>query len=580
MDILGICGDGILCLALVAAVGTIGLLAYRAGSSRRYLCTEAAYLAGAFLPALSISAAGTGLLQQLAYAAGVAFFALWALPAAFKYYRLPAAFFAGAIVFSIYSFAGAAALAAASGFIIASCFFSVMLLGPHEKACAKAKSAKLVYAAVFNVLCVWLALTGIPFAILLAGLSASFVLASSAFSISLLGSGNGRYGKEASAEAASISTGDSNASYASSLESQIGQHGKVAGDIAHDINNVLTPVIGRCEMALERKGLSDDAYIEIKHALAAANRAKVLMGQLLAHYKDYTGSSAIVNLPDLLKDSLKIISQNKSLGVSLHISTPIDDLQVMVVPENIHKIIFSVAKICGIASEAKPNMLTVEQSIVHIDENIAPLNQGIYSAVSFIFPCTGKLLDMPGFLDLESSLAEANGGALLADIVAGVARVQLFLPAYFGEASIETPLAEVSMRSETIMVIDDEKPIAQMLKQRLSGYGYNVEAYTEPLSALEAYSLRPCSYHLLVTDFTMPNLSGTALSKAVLAKNPEQKILLVTGYSDQVSEKLISSLGIRAIAYKPFDFKKLELQIRRLLDTSQIDIAELQNNLY
>jgi CheY-like chemotaxis protein len=150
----------------------------------------------------------------------------------------------------------------------------------------------------------------------------------------------------------------------------------------------------------------------------------------------------------------------------------------------------------------------------------------------------------------------------------------IFLPATGKRASSETYQAGVQTGgSERILFVDDELPIVRMGSQTLSRLGYQVSECTGSLEALNMFRSGTDHFDLVITDMTMPNMSGDELAKALLAIRPDIPIILLTGYSKRVDERTMAAIGIKAFAFKPIIRKELAAMVRDVLDGASLTLA-------
>ena len=121
--------------------------------------------------------------------------------------------------------------------------------------------------------------------------------------------------------------------------------------------------------------------------------------------------------------------------------------------------------------------------------------------------------------------------------------------------------------NERILVVDDDEQIVRMEYQMLSSLGYQVTTHTNSEDALSAFQSHPQDFELIITDMTMPRLTGAALAQKVLAIRPEMPIILCTGFSELISEEKAKELGIREFLMKPIIKKKLSQVVRKVLNS-------------
>ena len=129
------------------------------------------------------------------------------------------------------------------------------------------------------------------------------------------------------------------------------------------------------------------------------------------------------------------------------------------------------------------------------------------------------------------------------------------------------PITELPAGSERILLIDDEEALIEVGKAMLSPLGYRITATTRPEEALEWFRNEPDNFDMVITDMTMPKVSGSELAKQVLAIRADTPILLITGYSEKINRETALSLGIRDMVFKPLDTAELAQIVRKVLDS-------------
>jgi DNA-binding NtrC family response regulator len=172
-------------------------------------------------------------------------------------------------------------------------------------------------------------------------------------------------------------------------------------------------------------------------------------------------------------------------------------------------------------------------------------------------------------LAIVHGLVKASGGAIsVASTIGQGTTFRIFFPTVLDQAGEEPPQTLVSsgQGSERIFVIDDEQAIVAMEKIALERLGYQVRRFADSEEALAAFRADPQGCDLVVTDQTMPHLSGMELAKEFLAIRPDLPIILSTGYSSQASEEEALRVGIRRFIMKPVDIGQLAAAIREILD--------------
>ncbi|RZB33351.1 MAG: hypothetical protein SRB2_04119, partial [Desulfobacteraceae bacterium Eth-SRB2] len=146
----------------------------------------------------------------------------------------------------------------------------------------------------------------------------------------------------------------------------------------------------------------------------------------------------------------------------------------------------------------------------------------------------------------------------------------IFFPAVEKEAMVETETGEeLPTGGERILFIDDEESLVKMGQQRLERLGYKVEATISPIEALELFRSQPDQFDLVITDLTMPKMTGDKLVKEILNIRPDIPLILCTGFSDKIDEKKANAIGASDYIEKPLDKRDFAFIIRKVLDIKQ-----------
>jgi len=142
---------------------------------------------------------------------------------------------------------------------------------------------------------------------------------------------------------------------------------------------------------------------------------------------------------------------------------------------------------------------------------------------------------------------------------------------------VSEPDGEIKGGSETILFVDDEESMVNLNRQRLERLGYQVKSTTKPLQALEWFSADPDHFDVIITDMTMPRMTGDRLTKEILTIRPEMPVIICTGYSERMSEKDAEAFGVRKYIEKPIDTRNLAAALREVLDEGPSSVAPMQD---
>jgi CheY-like chemotaxis protein len=258
-------------------------------------------------------------------------------------------------------------------------------------------------------------------------------------------------------------------------------------------------------------------------------------------------------------------------------------------PTHIHQIVMNLCTNAAHAMEPDGGVLTVDLSQVDLtDQDIRlhpELNPGIHIKLSVSDTGRGipekireKIFD-PYFttkdkekgtglgLSMVHGIIKNCGGAIYVYSEPGKGSVfHVYIPGIsqeiFEKQLLEAPLP---VGTETILFVDDEKPLVEMGSQMLTMLGYQVVPSTSPLDALEIFRNTPEKFDLVISDMTMPKMTGDKLAAHLLEIKADLPIILCTGFSNKISDDKVAELGVRALVFKPLAQKDLALHVRKAL---------------
>ena len=370
--------------------------------------------------------------------------------------------------------------------------------------------------------------------------------------------------------------------------------GTLAGGIAHDFNNILFPIIGYTEMVMDDVQEDSVARSNLEQVLKAANRATDLVRQILAFSRQSEQELKPLRIQLLMKEILKLL--RASLPSTIEIRHNIDNKcgPVMADPTQMHQLIMNLCTNAYHAMREKGGVLEVILTEVELDsDDLSPnldLNPGTY--LKLIVSDTGHGMDRiimerifepffttkdPGEgtgmgLSIVHGVVKSHGGRITVYSEPGEGTTfQVYLPRIDIEGTEReiTPTEPVPLGKERILFVDDEVQIVQMMQQMLESLGYHVTARTSSIEALEAFHSQPDKFDLILTDQTMPNMTGAKLAEKLIEVRPDIPIILFTGFSERITEENAKTIGIRQYVMKPVVRGELARAIRRVLDQEE-----------
>jgi signal transduction histidine kinase len=367
--------------------------------------------------------------------------------------------------------------------------------------------------------------------------------------------------------------------------------GTLAGGIAHDFNNILSIILGNTELALAEKTTSQAVRQNLDQILTASLRAREMIQQLLSFSRNEESYSKPLNLNRVLEDSLKLM--RSSLPTNIVIDRDICDTRCTIMADatQIHQVMLNLCTNAAHAMEPDGGVLSIGLESVVLKNTTATehadLAPGNYARL--VVADTGQGIEEhiierifdPYFTTKETGKGTGMGLSVVLGIIqSSSGSIQAFSqPGQFTKFHIYLPLVDVDVESEPvllpqrhmtggkehILLVDDEAMLVDMMHQVLDQLGYTVSAFADSGSALEAFLTSPSDYDLILTDMTMPGMTGTGLAKAVMKVRQDLPIILCTGYNEQLCDENLDTLGIKALIMKPVGMQQLAETIRNVL---------------
>ncbi len=368
--------------------------------------------------------------------------------------------------------------------------------------------------------------------------------------------------------------------------------GTLAGGIAHDFNNILGAIIGYAEM-LQMYDVPEDSPMRpnLDQVLKAGHRAKDLVKQILAFSRQSEKELKPVQLHPIVKEVIKFL--RATLPATIEIRQQIDAATGAVLADTtqIHQVIMNLCTNAHHAMWEHGGILDVSLAQIKINEREASqfeeLDPGVYLKISVSDTGHGMTPDIldrifdPYFTTKEKGVGTGMGlavvhgiikrhkGAISVDSHPGKGtRFNVYIPVIEGQAGLEPEAFEpLPMGNERILFIDDELALADLGKQMLERLGYHVETRTSPSEACELFNNRPGHFDLVITDMTMPQMTGEELTKELIDIQPDIPVILCTGFSEKMSVAKARLLGIRGFLLKPITIRDLADTVRNVLDS-------------
>ncbi len=375
--------------------------------------------------------------------------------------------------------------------------------------------------------------------------------------------------------------------------------GQLTGGIAHDFNNILAAIMGYTILAKQRADTQADDKQQsyLAEILAGSERATGLVKQMLAFGRTSAGSPEALSLITAIQDCARMIKPIIPSSINFQVVSVNSHISVLADPIHLQQILMNLCLNASDALQGKGRLDVIADLRVIANEQCSACHAAItgeYASIRFIdngsgieSQVIGKIFD-PFFttkaagkgtgmgLSMVHGLVHKNHGHIKVHSTPGHGtEFELLLP--LNHAVFTNPVAPnvthpistnakyAHQQPPHILVIDDEESVAKFLYELLALNGYATSMETSSVAAYERFIEEPDYFDLVVTDQTMPNLSGYELADKFLKVRPDLPIVLCTGYSEQVSRERALALGIKSYHEKPINVRQFCATISSLL---------------
>jgi len=366
--------------------------------------------------------------------------------------------------------------------------------------------------------------------------------------------------------------------------------GTLAGGIAHDFNNILSLIIGYTELALDDVPEGTPVRDNINEAYKAGKRARDLVKQILTFSRQREEERKPVQIHLIVKEALKML--RSTLPTTIEIRQNIaSTATVLANPTQIHQVIMNLCTNAYYAMQEKGGLLEVSLADVKLDSDFTARHPDIYPGpyLKLTVSDTGHGIekkDINRIFEPYYTTREKSGGTGMGlSVVHGIIKshggaISVYsepgkgsaFHVFFPRIESPDPVAETEvvdplpLGNERILFVDDELAIIDIEKRMLEHLGYKVEGRTSSIEALEAFRAQPDKFDLVITDMTMPNMTGDELARELMRIRPDLPIILCTGFSELIDEQKAKAMGIRAFVMKPVVMAEMAKAVRKALD--------------
>jgi CheY-like chemotaxis protein len=365
--------------------------------------------------------------------------------------------------------------------------------------------------------------------------------------------------------------------------------GTLAGGIAHDFNNILSGIMGYVELAQMSLDPGEEAHERLEQVLKGTNRAKELVHQILTFSRKNAPLKKRLQLTGVVQEALKLLRATLPSNIDIQSAMEAGKDVILADPTQMHQVVMN---LCANASHAMAE--TGGELLVSLD-NINGDAKGAHAATS----TGGQMLRLqvadtghgmeaavvkrifdPFYTTKETGRGTGMGLAVVHGIVKSHGGT-ISVTSKAGEGTcfdLRFPLVNLPLSlgaesdddapggTESILLVDDENFLADLGKEMLEQLGYRVDARSSSVEALSTLHANKGRYDLLITDMTMPHLTGDELTTRALKLYPHLPVIICTGYSERIDKTKAAALGARELLLKPLSLHQLATTVRRVLD--------------
>jgi len=369
--------------------------------------------------------------------------------------------------------------------------------------------------------------------------------------------------------------------------------GLFAGGIAHDFNNILSAILGYGEIVMQDLTPETQTYERQVQVLKAANRAKDLVQQILLYSRQIDQELKPIQPSVITNEALKLLRSSIPSTIQIEEDVHHDCGSILADPTQIHQIIMNLCTNAYHAMQEEGGALKIsltktkitEKDISLTSQNIDP-GQYIKLEVSDTGHGMDEKIKEKIFNPYFTTKQKGEGTGLGLSVTHGIVKKLggyiyvdsepdkgTSIKIYFPKLNTDNDISEFQTdkdvpvgNNERILVIDDEESILDLMKIMLEGLDYNVVTQINSMKAIKLFQENPYDFDLVITDMTMPHMTGLELVKQLLAIRPKMPTILCTGFSETAYEEKFGGLGIRVFLMKPVLRADLARAIRKVLD--------------
>jgi PAS domain S-box-containing protein len=366
--------------------------------------------------------------------------------------------------------------------------------------------------------------------------------------------------------------------------------GTLAGGIAHDFNNMLSPIIMGAEMALDEAEQGSEVRLYLEEIKTAAERAADLVRQILVMSRYSEPETKTISFGAILQEFVRFSRATLPTTIQVRHSDTAERDNIEADPTQMQQVLMNLATNAAHAMGAEGGVLDINLTNVAFDpdsfreasagEPATYIKLTVKDSGYGMTPEVRERIFEPYFttkqagegsglgLAVVHGIVQRHGGAIRVESTLGEgATFSVYFPLVEERPGDEgSPSEDVRRGAERVLFVDDEAAVVDMARKMLTSMGYAVTSATNSAEALELFRKAPHRFDLVITDMAMPNMTGKRLAKRLLEIRPDMRIILTTGFSNQITLDEAQEMGIRAVMLKPMGRNELSKAIRKDLD--------------
>jgi PAS domain S-box-containing protein len=369
--------------------------------------------------------------------------------------------------------------------------------------------------------------------------------------------------------------------------------GTLTGGIAHDFNNILGVVVINSEMALLDLPAGAGVRKHLELILKSGKRGRDLVRQMLLFSRKSEKKQEILALSPLIKETFKLLRSSIPTTIEMRLILETESDAVYADPSQIQQVLMNLCTNAAYAMRGttgsidvflrgitfgstdipEPDMEAGDYLVLTVKDTGSGMNEEVKRRIFEPFFTTKPVGEGTGLgLSVVHGIVKSHKGNITVYSEPGRGSVfKVYLP------KAVTPVAEkaeapkpIPKGKERVLFVDDEEIIVQSMRNMLERLGYKVTTVTESEEALKLFSGKPSEFDLVITDQTMPGMTGEELGKEFMRIRPDIPVILCTGYSDMISSEKATAMGFRGFVMKPFTLRESAELVRRVLDEKKL----------